>query len=238
MIRNLVLLIVFLATFSLLCGLGFWQLERAEQKRERYRAFEAGYGAKPVALDLIMDNGQADAFLWRRTMVSGRFARQTFLLDNRVREGAAGYDVITPFSTDGGGTVLVNRGWIRAGISRDVAPEVAAPTVAVTLRGHIGRVPATGIRLNAAADEVESLSASVRRLQRVDLAALSSLLDRDVWPVLVYLQAGSPGAFATDWPPPGDGSDRHQAYAVQWFCMAAVLTLLAGWHAARRNKSG
>ena len=57
-----------------------------------------------------------------------------FLLDNMVHDGVAGYHVLTPWRADGGGWVLVNRGWVPAHPDRAVLPSVALDASPVTVR--------------------------------------------------------------------------------------------------------
>jgi surfeit locus 1 family protein len=102
-----------------LIGLGFWQLDRARQKRELIAAFEQG-GGEAQTLDQALARG-LDAALYRHVRVEGHYegARQ-FLLDGQiVGEGQIGYDVLTPFVLDGGrGTILVNRGFVQQDANR------------------------------------------------------------------------------------------------------------------------
>ena len=46
------------------------------------------------------------------------------LIDNMVNGERAGYFVITPFALQGGGWVLVNRGWVPLGASRAERPAI------------------------------------------------------------------------------------------------------------------
>ncbi len=53
--------------------------------------------------------------------VAGRYdAGRQILIDNRVHAGRAGYHVVTPLVIEDGRAVLVNRGFVPAGPTRDV----------------------------------------------------------------------------------------------------------------------
>ena len=54
----------------------------------------------------------------------GRFVdERTVYLDNKLRHGRPGYEVNAPLRLDGT-YVLVNRGWVPAGKSREVLPQI------------------------------------------------------------------------------------------------------------------
>ena len=66
-------------------------------------------------------------------------------------------------------------------------------------------------------------------VQAVDIPALAVLLERELWPHTVRLSADSPAALDAEWPLINTRPEKHTAYAVQWFTMAAVLALFALW---------
>ncbi|MCW8874405.1 MAG: SURF1 family protein, partial [Gammaproteobacteria bacterium] len=84
-----------LLLLSLLTGLGFWQLDRAAQKRallEQYQGMEREVSIE-VRADLVAD----EELEYRPAQVRGRFdTGHQFLLDNRTHQGVAGYHVFTP----------------------------------------------------------------------------------------------------------------------------------------------
>ncbi len=232
---RLILAVLLIAACAGLVRLGFWQLDRAAQKHARYTAFAERMAARPVAFDSLAGDELAEAFRWRRVTVSGHYQEFDVLLDNRTRAGRAGYEVLSPFVTEGGRMVMVNRGWIPMPPTRETVPDAIAPADPTTLTGFLGDEPVVGITLAEHAEEAEWLSPRVLRVQRVMLDGLAPLLGAEPAPVVVYLDAGALGALATDWPLPGDGSAKHTAYAVQWFAMATVLALIGGWNLRRKK---
>ena len=62
----------------------------------------------------------------RRISVAGRWdAARQFLLDNRTRDGRAGYEVLTPLQLDDGRWLIVNRGWVSFSGYRERLPDIA-----------------------------------------------------------------------------------------------------------------
>jgi surfeit locus 1 family protein len=56
---------------------------------------------------------------------------------------------------------------------------------------------------------------------------VAEALSAQVYPQVVLLDDDQPDGYLRDWRPPGMAPDRHVAYAVQWFGLAA--TVLVTW---------
>lgn len=227
---------IFMFGFATLVSLGVWQLHRAEEKRVRHETFIERMNLEPIPLDLIERDVVANDYLWRQTEVQGHYLDTQILLDNRIRKGNAGYEVMTPFKSDGGRTVLINRGWIPLAGNREVVPKLPVPTGRLTLKGFVGPEPVVGIELPGGSDSAERLSANTLRFQRPSISYIERAVDLKLWPALIYLDEESSSALMTDWAPPGDGSDRHTAYAVQWFAMSAVVVIFGLWFLSVRRE--
>ena len=111
--------------------LGFWQLDRAQEKQAATEVFAARQLDRPLTEDdlaSLMDDPQGVRF--RRLRVTGRYdSAHQFLLDNRTHLGLAAYHVYTLLEISRRGPFLmVNRGWVPAGARRDVLPTKAGET--------------------------------------------------------------------------------------------------------------
>ena len=73
------------------------------------------------------------------------------LIDNMVEGERAGYYVITPFALQGGGWVLVNRGWVPLGKTRAERPAIPVAANLRTIRGRADNMPSPGIRMGVPA---------------------------------------------------------------------------------------
>ena len=213
-----------LVMVPLLVGLGFWQLQRAEEKAALMASFEARQQQRPVPLPTLWDK-TAETLAYAPVQLSGEFAPNAyFLLDNQVRRGQVGYEVIGILElADDQGRVLVNRGWIAGDAARRTLPAVPAVEGPVTITGHVYVAPGTPFLLAE-----QQLDATwPKRIQAVEMdkltAAVSALHAGRVFPFPVRIDAGERGALAADWQIVNVSPQKHQAYAVQWFAMAAVL---------------
>ena len=207
-------------------ALGNWQLERAAEKQDRYEMYSLRRQA-PVISDSEDLDADPDSIIWRDARLGGSYdGRLHVLLDNRVSNGQAGYHVLTPFILASGRIILVNRGWIPAPDSRATVPDIDMPVVGGPVSGTLAPAPVAGIRLNTEADLVERLSENVIRVQRIDPALIEPYFDDPVNALVLNLDGQEAGGFKRKWPMPGDGSEKHQAYALQWFLFAAVVVVL------------
>jgi cytochrome oxidase assembly protein ShyY1 len=232
--------LVAIAVIVLTGRLGAWQLDRAAQKDALQAQRDAAARVEPVVLVAsITDPASLDG---RRVAITGRFdAGHTVFLDNRTRQGVAGFFVVAPLRIDGGDAhVLVLRGWI----PRDVAdrtrlPALATPPGPVTLEGFaVAELPQPMVLGDRRVGAAERASRIWQHLDYGDYARWSGLR---TWPLVVRQTSEMPDGLARDWVQPGSGSDRNRAYAFQWFAMAAVTAGLWAWFgffSARRPAAG
>jgi surfeit locus 1 family protein len=216
--------LVVLLLLPLFLTLGFWQLDRGQQKAKLQTAFAQQFSQPPVTLAEV--NFTDSARSYQRVIVFGHFdGLHQILLDNQVRGGQPGYHVLTPLRLPEGGAILVNRGWIGLGESRQVLPALVAPTEAVKVTGWLAQPAQPGLKLGDA-------TGSDRRWPRVvpyvDYERLAAILAYPLQPAVILLEPEAPGGYERDWQPRfgGFGPERHQGYAVTWFSLAAALVIL------------
>lgn len=241
--------LLFLVFVAALLSLGTWQMMRAAEKTTILAAAERALSSKAVRPGELGDLPIA-AKQHALVTFSGTYepSRQ-FLWDNRVHKGQAGFEVITPVRT-GTGLVLVNRGWVAPGSTREDLPNVALSTAvldaSVTITGLFSR-PSKGL---VSGEPFDSRAPWPRVMQFFDYAAIEQALgDTVLAGVIQPQQAGEPvngtikqGSIKKDqantehehtefytanWEPTAAiGPIRHYGYAFQWYAMAAALTIL------------
>ena len=210
--------------FPLLVSLGLWQLERADYKRAQLARVAAESERQPATLGPggPVNEGRGESWNHRRVIATGRYLSRHFLLDNRTRRGVAGYHVLTPLVLDEERRrgVMVNRGWVPLGPSRERLPETAAPVGTLDARGR-GRVPAKAFLLGEAGYRGDAWP---RVVQSIELPKMGEALGVDLLPFVVELDRSEPHGFVREWRPHGGISpERHLGYALQWFALAATL---------------
>ncbi len=214
-----------LCLLPLLISLGFWQLQRETEKQALAEDFARKQAQAPVELAGIeMESPEALAYL--PVKLEGHFRPvESFLLDNRTREGRYGNEVYTVFELSDGTPVLVNRGWVPADPARQRATEIPGLTPLAEnywVNGQVYVAPGKPYLL-----EDDTLSAGwPKTIQALDMDSVAEILGETPFPYPVRIDAGEPGALQVDWQVINISPAKHRGYAVQWFSMAAVLFLL------------
>ena len=153
-------------------------------------------------------------------VVTGEFVpRHTVLLDNRLRQGRAGYEVVTPMRIAGTtDNVLVNRGWVAAMPRRGQLPQFGTPAGEVRIEGiALQRLPQA---LSLGTPE----KGSVR--QNLDIAQFAAETGLALRPVVVQQHAGPEDGLSRDWPAADAGVLKHESYSLQWYTFAALAVVL------------
>ena len=131
-------LLVVLASLACL-WLGQWQWGRYEDRSARAERIESHYEADPVPVtEVLTDDPVAIDDEWTRVRATGSYdTGHQVLVRNRPLDGTYGYEVLLPLRLEGGGTLLVDRGWVpNSPKGADVAPDVPpAPDGTVTVTG-------------------------------------------------------------------------------------------------------
>ena len=226
-----------LAGVLLFGQLGRWQWHRAAEKRALAAAFAANTEAP--ASDL---GSRPIAALPRYTLLRarGRYdGAHQFLLDNMSRDGAVGYEVLTPLQLEDGRILLVNRGWLPLpGGRREPLPDVGLPTApALTeISGRIDELPVTGLRMGRAPPDAGS--SWPKRTSFPTAAQLGAALGQHIEPRELLLAAAEPMGYRRDWRAAGSGIGpaRHVAYALQWWGFGALTLFLYFFMNIERRK--
>lgn len=213
-----------LAAFAIGLGvtfvnLGFWQLDRLDQRRARNAAVVAHENAPVVDFATVFVRPITEADQWQRVRVTGTFdAARQFLVRYRSNAGAAGFEVVTPLRTTTGANVLIDRGFVERPANQDFpsAPPLP-PTGEVTVVGHVRRdEQGTG-------SAVTPNGSQVRLINSRALAAVLPYPLVDGYIGLLTVTPPQEGGFVPVQPPDlTEGS--HLSYALQWF----MFTGLAG----------
>ncbi len=208
-----------LVLVPLMTGLGMWQLQRADEKAALAARWEARQRQDPVPLTQLGLQDES-ALPYRRVSLQGRFSDRYFLLDNSTRKGRFGYEVLSVFE-GASGFALVNRGWLAGDPARLSLPDVPPVEGEVTVTGHVYVAPGAPYLLA----EQQLVAGWPKVIQAVEMDKLVAAVGSEVFPYPIRLDSGQAGALATDWQVVNVSPEKHHAYAVQWFTMAAVLAV-------------
>jgi surfeit locus 1 family protein len=206
------------ALVVLMISLGFWQLDRLEERRDRNAVIEARSEQPVVPVEDLLGPGssgaQVDSARFRQVTATGTYdTAATVQVRNRTQDGVAGAWLVTPLDLGGVERVGVIRGFVGFGAGGEF-DDPPPPE---------GEVTVTGLVVDP-----EKLDGTAPR----DLAPL--LATDGTLPVVVRADESSPPEPEAADPEAGTsgtirlvpGADLsegpHLGYAVQWFIFATI----------------
>jgi surfeit locus 1 family protein len=242
-----VLAAAFIVGMCALCvRLGFWQLDRLEQRRARNAALVRMGALPPLALDAATaDSIRRDParFVNRRVTVRGTYLPQgEIVLRGRAHEGSPGVHLVTPLAVEGGRLlVMVNRGWAPSPDAATIDPAPFAEPGDREVTGLLQEIPVTddGGTPSGARPGTGAAGVTYRRLDR-------AMLERRFGPRLLplYVQQlpdpRSAGAASAPErvPAPALSEGSHLGYAIQWFSFAVIGLVGLAILLARERRKG
>jgi surfeit locus 1 family protein len=193
-------------------ALGNWQARRADDKRVVRERLEAALKSPPIEIPSAAI--EAKPYVLKRVAARGHFvAEHTVYLQNRIRRGRVGYEVLTPLRVSNSEWhLLVNRGW------SETPQAPAAP----------GEVRIEGIALERLARMLQLKEDPKSRVrQNLNLDAYAAETGLRLHPIVIEQHSDSGDGLARDWPRPDAGIEKHQGYALQWYSLAVLAVALA-----------
>ncbi|MBA3537719.1 MAG: SURF1 family protein [Tatlockia sp.] len=209
-----------LAFFAILlfCRLGFWQLERAKEKKQMMGTQASLAKLAPLAWQPAGPLPKQ----YQPIRVRGHYLEPNLLLDNQHHQHQFGYHVLTPFLLDSGKVLLVDRGWVVADIRRQVLPDIARP-----LDSDLeGTVYYPSEKTWVLGQVLEKKGAKIAIVERIDVKIIGQFLHKSVYPFIIRLNNDGSQGYVREWPVVAMLPERHYGYAFQWFAIASVLLIL------------
>jgi surfeit locus 1 family protein len=206
---------------GILLGLGFWQLDRLDQKQAYLADLEARIAAAPVALPTQPD-AATDRFL--PVITTGTFTGQSLNVLVSRKQIGPGVRIIEAFVTDTGRRILVDRGFVAEDARRD-----AHPATATEVTGNL-HWPVEVDSYTPAPDLTTGLWFAR------DVPAMALAMETD--PVLVVARSDTGGGVEPLAVDTSGTPNDHLQYAITWFSLAVVwagMTGLLVWRIRRRS---
>lgn len=211
-------------SLSLLLKLGFWQLSRAEEKRQLEKTLKERQSAPPVPIEsLSLNNKKALKYL--NVSLAGSYINEkSIFIDNQIYHGRFGYEIITPFRLKSNNhIVFVSRGWKSAHHDRSQLPDITPVTGEQLLVTEI-YVPATNSFFR---EEPVDNTHWPKRLQHFKIDRVKELFEAPIFPYLVRLGENNPGVFTRYWRIVSFKPLQSTFYAFQWFAMSFALVIVS-----------
>jgi surfeit locus 1 family protein len=208
-------------SMALFVRLGFWQLDRLEQKRTYNATLAARWQQDPFNLSREQLPADMSELEYRRVTAEGYFDYENqLILKSQVYRDAVGVALLTPFVMDGNRAVLVARGWVPLDRSNpQFWPEMEEPADAPL----IGLIRPSETLPNGA-QSTPPASAQTEWF-RIDIPAIQAQMPYALEPV--WIQQLPEAARPVDQLPAREepmvlDESTHMGYAVQWFSFAVI----------------
>ena len=220
--HGIITTIITLVLLYIMSYMGVWQYEKGQYREHLENTIKQRKDLAPVAYYLLPEN-QAD-WKYLPVSISGRFDNEhQFLHDNRIIKGRTGYNVYTPFRSNSGHVVLVNRGWLPQGRTRENLPDTEVTQEMVTITGLVDSLPSKGVILSA---EIHQHTSWPRVLQYLDSSELSKAVGYELQDRMVWMAPGTEHGYYREYPALNLQSAKNFGYAFQWFAMCAALIVI------------
>nr|WP_314862712.1 SURF1 family protein [uncultured Undibacterium sp.] len=239
MLKSILIRILPFFVTALLCGVGIslgnWQTRRAEEKEAIAALMQEQLRKAPIALDAAQEFNQLRAF--QKVKLKGQFVHEWPLyLDNRPLNGVAGFYVLMPFKIHGSAqSVLVARGWLqRNPVERTKIPTLLTDQGVIEIEGVVRDQLDRTMQLGKS-DMLKSGSI----VQSVPFHELRKQTGLGMVDKVLEQTSKAGDGLIRDWPEPSAGSDKHRAYAFQWYglaLMAAIFFVVTGIRRGKNRK--
>jgi len=219
------------ATLALLISLGFWQLDRADEKRaieDQIASANSGDVEIVVSTEFLKEKE------YYHVRLQGSYIDdKQFIYDNQIVDQISGYYVLTPLVLKGDSkAVLINRGFIPWNGRRDKLADIDIADKLTEVKVQISK-PVKRMELEAS----ELTGDFPVLIQALDLDEMSTIASLDFASVIGLLSPESDNGFVRQWEPYTGSIERHIGYAIQWFLMALVLTFIGIRLALKQRKN-
>lgn len=226
---NLAVLLAVVLMVALMLKLGFWQINRAAEKKDWLESLANAETLPTQAL--YKQPADFEAWQYKKAELYGRYLNeQQFLLDNQFsglqEDKRAGFNVITPFELEDKTIVLVNRGWLPREHNKSVLPVVGINAELKSVKGVLSK-PAKQFSLGDITSQKHTWPVLV---QYVDTREMSAILQREIAPMMLMLSPSEAEGYARNWDKKKTikmGPSAHYGYAFQWFALSFTLVSLS-----------
>ena len=205
-------LLFFLSLILICILLGIWQLERGAQKKESFESIQKHRLESPVTIEKI----GVPIEKFTNIQLKGMFLKdRQFLLDNKVHNKKAGYEVITPYIVDNK-IVLINRGWV------DNNNRQSLPLIEINSSDK----PVVGYTYYY--EKPYELSEDTYTgnwpliIQNIDIDKIKEILQYDIAPYVVIMDRDQENLFQLQVIFKKNMELKHYMYAGQWFLFSLI----------------
>ena len=192
--------------------LGLWQIDRANEKAYLYHALNERISKNPIQFEVIKSN-PVD---FTKIIITGTYiSNKQFLLDNKIFNKKAGYEVISPMLFDDQ-IVLINRGWV-SNNNRQSLPNIDIRNVDSQATGYIYKYK-----------DFYQLSEDFYKndwpllIQNIEIDKIKQMFGYEVFPYVLIMSEDQENSYNIQTIYKKNSDLKHYMYAGQWFLFAFI----------------
>jgi cytochrome oxidase assembly protein ShyY1 len=212
------------ALFAYLCFsvLAPWQLGKNSSTTERNDQIARSLDADPVAADALISGGSVSADDdWRRVTITGTYTPNADVLVRlRSVNETPSYEVLTPFRTDSGPTLVINRGYVLPTEGNQPPTIDPPPSGQVVLDGRL-RVDETP---SPERNPIPGSGGSLPQVYSITASQVGALTGTTPVDGYIQLADGQPGGLGTIALPQLDAGP-YLSYGLQWIAFGIMAPL-------------
>jgi cytochrome oxidase assembly protein ShyY1 len=215
---------IIVLSIIVLVKLGFWQLDRAEQKQQMQRLQQQRKAAIAQPIESLA-TADIKTLNYQKVHLTGIYLNdKSIYISNKFHQGKPGFEVITAFKLKSNHQiVLLSRGWVALPFQQKKMPKIDIISGEQQLIGtiHLSRKNSFFLTENAKGKNWPV------QLHHFQMNTITELFQTPVIPYVVRLEADKPGSLLSFWPTLALNVSNSIAYAIQWFMMAFALFIVS-----------
>ena len=217
-------------TFAFLVSLGFWQLDRADEKRGIEASIKKANNGR---VELVVEESSLKNKEYFEVRLQGKYlSDKQFIYDNQIVNQISGYYVLTPYALEGQSkAILINRGFIPWNGRRDKLADIGIGQDAREIKVQISK-PIKRMELKPSETGIQ-FPVLIQSIEIQDMADIARI---DFSSVIGLLDPSTSDGFIRKWEPYTGSIEKHIGYAIQWFLMALVLAIIGIRIAIKQRK--
>lgn len=232
-----------LSVVAIMVYLGFWQLQRLEDRQQQNNQTKAILDEPPQEIEALLASARASGELppdHTAAVAVGKYLYEhSFLIANRTLDSEPGYWLVTPMELADGTVVVISRGWVPRLWAVSEASKVAEASQVAEV-GETGSVTVIGrVFASIAGGRIGTSDAAILpELNRLDLERVKELTGLAVADLWLQLERQQPevGGLPVPLPPVSLDDGPHLSYAFQWFFFSVGAVVVYGLILRKRNR--
>tara|TARA_B100000575_G_scaffold278800_1_gene266479 strand:- start:274 stop:918 length:645 start_codon:yes stop_codon:yes gene_type:complete len=208
--------------------LGLWQVDRANQKTDIIKSYEAIIN--DPAVEFKIENNYIN---WQPVYLEGEFTDIVLYEDNALLNGKAGFKIYHLFKTLDDLYIFIHRGFIERKVIKNDLPIIDVPEGKKILNGTILLKNQNSFVQNVNESDLRI----IQQFSIIDvLERIPFLQEKKIYPDLFNLSRYDQSKLMSIERPVNMTASKHIGYAIQWFGLCLALLILTIYAYRRKDE--